>query len=66
MVVTKKKKSKHNKTRKVTNFATCPTEVQPFEHIFGQTISKKNLLMDNEQKTRLFVKQIIANQSCVI
>jgi putative endopeptidase len=59
MVATKKRKIKHNKTVKNTQFATCPTEIQPFEEAFGKTLSKKNLLMNNMSKSISFVKQIV-------
>jgi putative endopeptidase len=60
MAATKKLKSRHTKTKKVTQFATCPTEVQPFEQEYGKTLSKKTLLMDNVKKSVSFVKQIVA------
>ena len=55
-------KRKHNKTRKnaTTQFAKCPTEIQPFEEEYGKMIPKTNLKLDNAKKTQAFVKEITA------
>ena len=59
----KTKKKSHNKTVKSKYFESCPTQIQPFEEEFGKQMLTKYLKLDNDSKTRDFVKQIIAKSA---
>ena len=63
MRTVKKKQNSHSKTVKAKYFDPCPTQIQPFEEEFGKQILTKYLKLDNDSKTRNFVKQIIAKSA---